>query len=181
MSGIPPALQAYATEAIRQQAYKRAAGAKLREFEEACRESREAAKRAMDAAGVEAVALPEQGVALRRVRREAPGSLTLRRLEEYTSKLVTAEEAAALAALAREVGGEAAERRAREAEREAQRREAERRREEREARAAEREREREARAARAAERREAAEAKREAKRRAGEARARLEAAMERAM
>jgi hypothetical protein len=104
--GLPAPLRSYATEAIRQQAYRRLAGAKLKEFDEACRESREAAKRLMDAAGVDAALLPEQGVALRRVRKEVPGTITLRRLEVYTSTAVTPDEATTMAELARTVARE---------------------------------------------------------------------------
>lgn len=182
MSGsLPAALQAYATEAIKQQAYRRLAGDKLREFDGAWRESREAAKLAMDAAGLEAVAVPEQGVAVRRVRREVPGALTLRRVEEYTSRMVTAEESALLADLAGEVAREQSARAAKGEEKAEAAREAERKRAEREERAAQRAREKEERAVRAEAKRAEGEGRREAKRRREEAQARLEEVMEQAI
>jgi colicin import membrane protein len=155
----PSALREYATEALRQHAYKRLAMAQIGEFGRAFEETRLAARQAMErsALAVIEVPLPERpGASLyvQRVRRRAPGSLTQRRLEEVALKPLTAEDAQRLRQIAADVQREleAAAGRA------AQKQEAETRKRQRaeaaEARRAEAERKRQAKAERDAARRE---------------------------
>jgi hypothetical protein len=102
------ALQRFAAEALKQHAYKDMAGAQLRQFNAALGESKERAKAALDAAGADAVAVPlpeREGavVYVTRVRRSTPGSMTLRRLEEFASRAPQHEDMQDLPALVREV------------------------------------------------------------------------------
>lgn len=147
------ALQKFASEALKQHAYKELAGAQLRQFNAAFGESKEAAKAALDAAGADAVAVPlpeREGavVYVSRVRRVAPGAVTLRRVEEYAARAPVADDLAQLPALVREVEAEVAAAR----EKAARAREAEERRAQREAEREQRERLREERARTKAER-----------------------------
>lgn len=172
-SALPAAIQRYAAEAMKQHAYRTMAGAKVREFEAAWRESMGSARQVMDAGGLRAVAVPEEGVALVRVQREVPGALTLRRVEEYASRMTTAEEMDAIEACARETEAEAREAEAKRVAKAERERAAEERRAQREAARVRREAEREERARQAEMRREEAAARREYERRMKQRQGRL--------
>lgn len=102
------ALREYATEALKQHAYKRLAMAQIGEFGRAFEETKGAARQLFDrnALSVVEIPLPERpGASLyvQRVRRQAPGSLTQRRLEEVALKPLTPEDTVRLRQIAAEV------------------------------------------------------------------------------
>jgi len=101
-------LQRFASEALKEHAYKSLASAQLRQFNDAFRESKEEAKRALDSAGVQAVAIPlsereEATIYVTRVRKVLPGTFSLRRVEEYAGRAPEPGDASRLLELAREV------------------------------------------------------------------------------
>lgn len=105
------ALRQYATEALKQHAYKRLAMAQIGEFGRAFGETKETARRVLDGLGAGAIEvnLPERpgaSVYVRRVRRRAPGSLTQRRLEEVAMKPLGPDSLQQLRQIASEVQAE---------------------------------------------------------------------------
>lgn len=117
-------LQRYASEALKEHAYKEVAGAQLREFTREVKTSKERAREALDASGADVVAVPlpeREGAMLyvSRVRKVTPGSVTLRRVEEYAGRAPEPGDAAQLLGLVREVEAEVAAARERAAKAEA--------------------------------------------------------------
>jgi hypothetical protein len=121
-TSAPSALRQYATEALKQHAYKRLAMAQISEFGRAFGETRETARRVLEGLGAGAieVSLPERpgaSVYVQRVRRRAPGSLTQRRLEEIAMKPLGPESVQQLRQIASDVQAELEAEAAREAKR----------------------------------------------------------------
>jgi septin family protein len=101
----------YASEALKQQTYKDHAGAQLREFNKVFQTSKGHARDVLEASGVDAIAVPlseRDGavVYVERVRRTTPGTVTMRRLEEFLGRAPVPEEMSALPSIVREVESE---------------------------------------------------------------------------
>lgn len=115
------AIKEYASRVFKQTEYRRVAQKQIRDFDTTFKTSKgEVRTRVFDPLNVRAIEVPLGGttseagggggsVYVTRVRSKIPGTLTAKRLDEYTARMLNAEELRSLEAMAHEVMREAVE------------------------------------------------------------------------